>query len=216
MSRALRYLRVSTSEQGDSGLGLDAQGAAIDAELAHRGWAPAGTHIDIASGKSTKGRPELLAALDALDRGEADVLVVAKLDRLARSVLDFANIMARAARAGWAIVCIDVNVDTSTASGEMMANVVAAFAQYERRLISDRTRAAMAAKRASGARLGRPVTLPANVRARIVREHRKGLSLRTIAAGLIADEIPTAQGGAKWHASTVKAVLASAELDAAA
>lgn len=209
---AIGYLRVSTDEQGESGLGLDAQRATITTEADRRGWAMTWA-TDIASGKSTDRRPELVAALDALDRGDAQVLVVAKLDRLARSVLDFAEIMARAARAGWSIVCLDIAVDTTTPAGEMMATVTAAFAQYERRLIGQRTREALARKRAQGARLGRPVTLPTELRAQIVNRRAAGATLRQIAAELNDANVPTAQGGARWYPATISAVLRSTELD---
>lgn len=214
--KAIGYLRVSTDEQGDSGLGLDAQRAAIEAEATRRGWAPVCIAADVASGKSMSGRHELAAALDALDKGRADVLIVAKLDRLARSLIDFASIMERARRRGWAIVCLDLGTDTSSATGELTAHVLAAFAQHERRLISERTRDALRVKKARGARLGRPVVLADDVRARIAAERAEGRSLRAIAEGLNADAVPTAQGGARWYGSTVRSVLAGLELDAEA
>lgn len=209
---AIGYLRVSTDEQGDSGLGLDAQRTTITDDAGRRGWAIRWA-TDIASGGTTTGRPELAAALDALDRGDAQVLVVAKLDRLARSVLDFAEIMARAGRNGWAIVCLDIAVDTTTPAGEMLANVTAAFAQYERRLISERTKAALARKRAQGARLGRPVALPAQVRAQIATRRSEGATLRQIATELNDAGTPTAQGGARWYPATIARVLDSIALD---
>lgn len=214
--KAIGYTRVSTTEQGESGLGLDAQRTAIDAEVARRGWDTAGIVTDVASGKSTNGRHELVAALDRLDRGDADVLIVAKLDRLARSTLDFAAIAERAERHGWALVALDAQVDTTTPSGRLMLDVVAAFAAYERRLIAERTRNALAARRAQGVRLGRPVTLPQDVRARIATEYAHGTSMNAIANMLTAEGVPTAQGGARWYASTVRAVLQSTELDGAA
>ncbi len=89
----------------------------------------------------------------------------------------------------------------------MMANVLASFAQYERRLIGQPTRDALAIKRDQGVRLGRPRTLSEDVRARIVAERAAGRSLRAIAADLDVDGVPTAQGGARWYPSTVRAVL---------
>lgn len=213
--RTIAYTRVSTDEQGDHGAGLDAQRATIEADLTRRGWGPACLVTDVASGKSLNGRRNLADALDRLDRGEADHLVVAKLDRLARSVLDFASILARAQRHGWALVCLDVNVDTSSPSGELMATVVAAFAQYERALIAQRTREALAVRKSQGVRLGRPVTLAAETRARIADERAQGRSLPTIANMLNTEQVPTARGG-RWHPATVAKVLRSLELDAQA
>lgn len=91
-----------------------------------------------------------------LQRGDACTLVVSKLDRLSRSLVQFAELMERSRRKGWSLVALDLGVDTSTPAGEMMASVLASFAQYERRLIGQRTRDALAVKREQGVRLGRP------------------------------------------------------------
>ena len=100
-TRALAYLRCSTREQADSRLGLDAQRAAVMVEAERRGWQLVDVLVDAgASGKSLAGRPALSDALSLLDRGHADALIVAKLDRLSRSVLDFAGVLARAERRG--------------------------------------------------------------------------------------------------------------------
>ena len=209
--KIIGYVRVSTDEQADSGAGLAVQRAAIEAEATRRGWQLVAIHEDAgASGKSLNGRPGLAAALAAVEAGEAAGLVVAKLDRLSRSLLDFAGLMARSQRKGWALVALDLGVDTSTPSGEMMASVLAIFAQFERRLIGQRTRDALAVKKAQGVRLGRPTTMPDAVRARIRREHEAGRSLTAIAAGLNADAVPTAQGGQHWHPSTVRAAVRAA------
>lgn len=115
--------------------------------------------------------------------------------------------MEAARREGWALVILDLGVDTTTPSGEMTANVMATFAQFERRLIGQRTKDALAVKKAQGTRLGRPLTAGAGVVKRIARERKRGRSLREIADGLTDDGVPTGHGGARWHASTVKAVL---------
>ena len=155
-------------------------------------------------------RPVLAAALDRLDSHQADVLVVAKLDRLSRSVRDFSAVLERAGKRGWSVVCLDLGVDTTTPVGEFTANVVASASQYERRLIGQRTRDALAAKKAAGGvRLGRPQALSGELVARIVGMRADGLSFRVIAQRLQDDGVPTARGGAVWHASTVKAVCES-------
>ena len=156
----------------------------------------------------------LAAALDSLDRGEADLLVVSKLDRLSRSIADFAALHERARRHGWHIQCLDLGVDVSTPAGEFVANTMASVSQLERRLISARTKEALAVRRDQGVRLGRPVTLSADVRDRIVKDRRQGLSLQAIANRLNEDGIPTAQGGQQWYPSTVSKVLKSCEIDA--
>jgi len=134
-------------------------------------------------------------------------MVVAKLDRLSRSLLDFASLMESARKEGWALVILDLGVDTTTPSGEMIANVMATFAQFERRLIGQRTKDALAVKKKAGVKLGRPVAVNDAVLKRIAKERRRGRSLWEIANGLNADEVSTAHGGEKWYASTVKAVL---------
>jgi DNA invertase Pin-like site-specific DNA recombinase len=205
--RVLGYVRVSTSEQASSGAGLEAQRRSILVECERRGWHLVGTIEDAGYSARDLRRPGIQEALRALERGEASALVVAKLDRLSRSMLDFSKVMAKATREHWALVALDVAVDTSTPSGEAMANMLATFAQFERRLISQRTKEALAVKKASGVRLGRPPTLPQAVVRRIQRQRARGDSLRKIADDLNQERVPTAQGGAQWHAATIRYVL---------
>lgn len=208
--RVLGYVRVSTDEQHASGAGLAAQRAAIRAEAERRGWRLV-TIVgeDAGASSATLERTGLTVALDHLDRGDADILVVAKLDRLSRSVAQGALVMERAKRRGWSLVALDFGLDTTTPAGEMVANVILSTAQYERRLIGQRTREALAVKREAGVRLGRPQVLGDAVIERIAAEHASGASYRTIARALMADGIPTARGGQTWHASSVRAALQS-------
>ena len=205
--RVLAYVRVSTSEQASSGAGLEAQRRAIIAECERRGWHLVETVEDAGYSARDLRRPGIQEALRALERGEASALVVAKLDRLSRSMLDFSKLMAKATREHCVLVALDVAVDTSTPSGEAMANMLATFSQFERRLISQRTKEALAVKKASGVRLGRPPTLPKAVVRRIQRQRARGDTLRKIADDLNAAGVPTAQGGAQWYAATVRHVL---------
>ncbi len=207
MGVAVGYCRVSTDQQGDSGAGLAAQRAAILAEVQRRGWTLREMHVDVASGKTTKRRPDLAAALKSLAGGEASVLVVAKLDRLSRSLVDFASLMAQSQREGWSIVALDIGVDTSTINGELVASIIMALAQWERRIIGQRTKDALAAVRADGTRLGRPGNVSTEAEAVILALHDAGRPLRAIARNLNAQGIPTAQGGREWYASTVRDVL---------
>jgi DNA invertase Pin-like site-specific DNA recombinase len=144
-----------------------------------------------------------------VESGEAAGVMVAKLDRLSRSLKDFADLMARAQNGGWNLVALDLGVDLSTPSGEFMAGVMASAAQWERRIIGQRTRDALAVKRASGVRLGRPPVLPAEVVSRIVAEHRSGAGWSAIARSLNADHLSTAHGGSRWYPSTVRAVVSA-------
>jgi DNA invertase Pin-like site-specific DNA recombinase len=207
--RVISYSRVSTSEQADSRAGLQAQRAAIEAECKRRGWTIVETIEDAGYSAKDFKRPGIKRAVEELGRGRADALVVAKLDRLSRSMIDFTALMGRATRENWALVALDCAVDTTTPAGEAMANVLATFAQFERRLIGQRTKEALAQKRAQGIQLGRPRELPAKVRTRIKRRRKAGKTLAAIAEELNRDRVPTAHGGAKWHPSTVRAVIAS-------
>jgi DNA invertase Pin-like site-specific DNA recombinase len=202
------YIRVSTDEQAQSGAGLAAQRAAIKAEAARRGWRLVTIYEDAgASGKSIRGRAGLERALGAVEGGEAQALVVAKLDRLSRSLLDFAALMARSRRRGWSLVALDLGVDTTTPSGAMMANILATFAQFERDLIGQRTRDALAVRKSQGVKLGRFKGASAKVSARVHRLHAAGESFNAIAAKLTSERVPTAQGGRRWYASTVRGIV---------
>ena len=211
--RVIAYTRVSTSEQTNSGLGLRSQQAALRAEAERRGWSEVRNLSDDGHSAKSLERPGIQRALGMLESGEANVLAVSKLDRLSRSLLDFASLMERSQREGWSLVALDLGVDTTTAGGEMMANVMASFAQFERRLIGERTSAALQAAKERGQRLGRPRSLSKSVVKRIARERARGATLEAIAEGLNADGVPTAQGGAQWYRGTVRAVLQSLELD---
>jgi DNA invertase Pin-like site-specific DNA recombinase len=203
-------VRVSTEEQKYSGAGLAAQRAAILAECERRGWHLIEVIEDAGYSAKDLNRPGVKAALEVLKDGGADALVCAKLDRLSRSMLDFASIMAAAQKQGWGLIALDCAVDTTTPAGEAMANVLATFAQFERRLISQRTKDALAVKKAQGVKLGRPRTLPDEVVERAMAERGQGKTLAAIAEALNEDAVTTAQGGQRWYASTVSAVLKSA------
>ncbi len=206
--RVLGYVRVSTEEQKSSGAGLQAQRRAIITECERRGWHLVELIEDAGFSAKDMKRPGVQEALRVLQEGKASALVVAKLDRLSRSMIDFTALMGTAQKQHWALVALDCAVDTSTPTGEAMANMLATFAQFERRLISQRTRDALAVKRASGVRLGRPPTVPQAVVQRIQRQRQRGDSLRAIADSLNSDDVPTAQGGAQWYAATVRGILA--------
>lgn len=209
------YMRVSTDEQATSGLGLDAQRAAIEAECERRGLQLIDLITDAGLSAKNLQRPGLADALARLDAGDASALMVSKLDRLTRSVHDATGLMIRADRAGWGLIALDMAVDTTTPQGAAMAQVLAVFAELERRLIGQRTRDALAAKRAKGVRLGRPPVLSPDVVARVVSEREAGAGWSAIARGLDADGVPTAQGGARWYPATVRAVVLAHQRDAA-
>lgn len=212
------YARVSTDEQHDRGASIPAQIEAMRRTAAARGWDDAEviTEDGGASAKSLKGRPALAAALDDLDLN-GGVLVALSVDRLTRSVVDLGTIINRASANRWSLVILDAaGIDTTTPHGEAFALMAGIVAQLERRLIAERTRRAMAERKRQGVHCGRQAELPKRVINRIVKAAAKGQSLRAIAHGLNEDGVPTAHGGARWHASTVRGVLRSSTAQALA
>ncbi len=205
--RVVLYRRASTREQGDSGLGLTAQRQKLAAEAEHRGWEIVADCHDVSSGRKTNGRHGLAQALGMLKCHEADVLVCTRLDRLSRSVSDFARLMEHARRERWQFIALDLGVDTTTATGEMVANMLAALAQWERRLISERTKDALAVAKAGGTKLGHPSPLPPQTRRKVLSLRRRGLSADSIAQRLSAEGVPTPSGRGRWHETTVQRIL---------
>ena len=205
---ALGYVRVSTAEQATEGASLDAQRHALRAEAARRGW---DVEIVADEGVSAKNlnRPALQGALGRLDRGDADYLLAIRLDRVSRSVADFAGLLDRATERGWGLVFQSPNIDTSDPAGRFTSNVLASAAQYERELNGARTREGMMQRKAEGVHIGRPRALSVEVLDRIAGDRARGLSFGKIAAGLQSDGIPTARGGSRWYASTVHDVVKS-------
>jgi DNA invertase Pin-like site-specific DNA recombinase len=122
-------------------------------------------------------------------------------------LLDFAGLMDRATREHWALVSLDIGVDTSTMSGRAVASVMATFSQLEREMIGARTRDALAARRAAGVRLGRPPVMDGAVVDRMRAMRDEGATYQEIADALEASQTPTSRGGARWYPSTVRAAL---------
>jgi DNA invertase Pin-like site-specific DNA recombinase len=205
--RVLAYVRVSSDEQADSRAGLEAQRAAIERECQRRSWEVVEVIEDAGYSAKDMRRPGVRAALDQLERKQADGLVVAKLDRLSRSMLDFTGVMAKAQKQGWALVALDCAVDTTTPAGEAMAHVLATFAQFERRLIGQRTREALAVKKRQGVRLGRPPTISPRLARRIRSMRSRGLTLQAICDRLNSEGVPTPRGGKIWRPTSLRAVL---------
>lgn len=205
--KVIGYIRVSTDEQVESGAGLAAQRSQIEAAVVGRGWELLATVEDAGvSGKSLE-RVGISAALVELAARRADGIVVAKLDRLSRSLQDFVGLMALAKKQGWHVVALDLGIDTSTSTGRLVANIMASVAEWEREAIGARTREGMAAKKAAGVKFGRPSAITDAVRSRIRAERDAGRSLQQIAYGLNLTAVPTGHRGLKWWPSTVRAAL---------
>ncbi len=204
-TRIVGYCRTSTDEQAN---GVEAQRQAIESEAARKGWLVVSIVEEHASAKRRSARPILDAAITLVESGAADALVVSKLDRLSRSLVDFGQLAERAKKNEWALVVLSPDLDMTSSNGRMLANVLMTFAEWERDMISERTTDALAVKRARGERIGgRPSTLPEQVVARIRRQAGEGVALNAIAKGLNQDAIPTGQGGKRWYASSVQSVL---------
>ena len=206
----LAYCRVSTVDQARNGHGLDAQKATISAEADRRGWTDLAWYVDGGQSGNDLDRPAIGDLLGRVRRG--DVLVVSRLDRLSRSLSDFAALMERAQRQRWNVVALDLGIDLATPTGEFMASVLAAMARWERRVIGQRTAEGMAAARAKGNLPGRRSALPREVQDRILGDQAAGLSLRCIAGRLNVEALPTVTGR-PWSASTVHASARSANLE---
>jgi DNA invertase Pin-like site-specific DNA recombinase len=204
---AVAYARVSTDVQVE-GLSLESQERVLRSEVERRGWSLAGSVLrESASAKSLRGRPLLSEALRALDAGEADVLVVAKLDRLSRSARDFYDLMDRARRRGWSVLCLDPPVDMTSPFGEAMAGMAAVFAQLERRLIAQRTREGIAAKKAAGTYVPPPRRVAADAEERIRFLDSEGMGARAIARQLTLEGfLPPV--GSVWYPTSVARIAA--------
>jgi len=207
---AIIYLRVSTAEQGASGLGLEAQQRTAIDYCERQGATVIEIVTEVQSGKSTKKRPLLTAALERCRKGEAGILVASNVSRLSRNIGDLAKMLDEAEKRGYSIAAVDTGLDTSTPSGKMVFQILGVAAQYERELVRERTTRALAAKKARGEKVGRSSALEA-VAVEMIRTYRaEGLSFARIAEEMNACGIRTGQGGAKWYASSVrKAMLAN-------
>jgi DNA invertase Pin-like site-specific DNA recombinase len=209
---ALCYVRVSTGQQAESGLSLDAQERKVIAEAEAAGYTVEVIREEGRSGKNITGRPLLAATLDRLDRGDAAALFVAKLDRLARSAFDALSVKRRADAAGWRLVVTELGADTGSAVGTLVFTLVSAVAEMELAAISERHKAWHAEARARGqvwgVTHGPRSSLPRDVVDRILLERAQGRTLAAIAAGLEADGVPTSRGR-RWYPSTVAGVLGS-------
>jgi DNA invertase Pin-like site-specific DNA recombinase len=214
--RFVAYYRVSTDRQGRSGLGLEAQQKAVRDYLNGGAWEIAGEFVEIESGKRAD-RPELAEALEACRRHRAK-LVIAKLDRLSRNLAFIATLMESGAEF--------IAVDNPHAS-KLTLHILAAVAEHEREAISERTKAALAAAKARGTRLGTPdprgavARMGAALKARasqfaanvapIIRELQAAgyTSHNAIAGQLNARQVATARGG-QWTHVQVGQILARA------
>ncbi len=214
--KAVAYVRVSTDEQAQHGVSLDAQEERIRAYCTMAGLQLVGLVREegVSAGKPLATRPGGERLLAIVAREKAQHVVALKLDRLFRDAVDALTQTRAWDAAGVALHLVDMGgqtLNTGSAMGRMFLTMTAAFAELERNLISERTKTALQYKKAQGVRLGRPVAPvedPDDIATvRLVQTLKgEGLTLRAIADRLNAEQRPTKRGG-RWHASTVRWML---------
>jgi site-specific DNA recombinase len=152
--RAIGYARVSTDKQADHGVSLEAQQAKICAMATVQGAEIIELIVD--GGESAKDlkRPGMERLLALVDQRQVDTVIIAKLDRLTRSVKDLAELLERFQKRGVSLVAVAESLDTGSAAGRLVINIMTAVSQWEREAIGERTRDAMQHKKANGQRVG--------------------------------------------------------------
>lgn len=232
MQRFIAYYRVSTDRQGRSGLGLEAQREAATRHVRQSGGELIEEFVEVESGRND-GRPQLTAALAAA-RAQGATVVVAKLDRLARSARFLLTVTEGAGEGG--VVFCDLPSIPAGPVGKFMITQLAAVAELEAGLISERTKAALAAAKERGVKLGNPNLRPGNrdmaVKASQAAQERArakageilpyiqqarqagAQSLRAIAQALEARGVRTPRGKTRWSPAQVKRVLEAGECNA--
>ena len=222
--KVVGYVRVSTEEQAVDGVSLAAQRAKLVAYASLYDLDLVEIVEDAGESAKTLNRDGLRTALGLIDAGRADGLLIAKLDRLSRSVVDWNTLIEGyfGERAGKQLFSVADSIDTRTAAGRMVLNILMVVSQWEVEVISERTSAALQFKRSKNERVGTVpygydlaadgVALVANeqeqrVLVLIAGLRADGLSLRKVAAELTRKEIATKEGGTKWSHTTVQRIV---------
>ncbi len=219
--RTVGYVRVSTDKQAERGISLEAQAEKIRAMALVQGAEL--SEIIVESGESAKSlnRPGMAKLLAMVDGGTVKAVIVAKLDRLTRSVKDLCELLERFERRGVALVSVAESLDTGSAAGRLVLNIMAAVSQWEREAIGERTRDALSHKRSHGERVGNiafgsrladdgqhlesdPAEQAALAEIRLLRNW--GLPLRGIAAAFNHRSNQTRRG-TPWRLESVARVL---------
>jgi DNA invertase Pin-like site-specific DNA recombinase len=218
--KALGYARVSSEKQAEFGVSLDAQQAKIQAMAVVHGATLVEIVVDGGESAKSLNRPGMQRLLHVVDERKVDAVIVAKLDRLTRSVKDLCEVLERFERRGVALISVAESLDTSSAAGRLVLNIMTAVSQWEREAIGERTRDALSHKRKNGERVGNiaygfrlaqdgehvePESTEQAVIIRI-RELRPSFSLRRIAARLNEDGFRTRRG-TPWRLESVARLL---------
>jgi len=219
--KTVAYVRVSTEDQAREGVSLSAQEARIAAYCTAMGWEVSETIRDAGESAKSLKRPGVATVLDCVRRGAVGRIVVAKLDRLTRSVRDLADLIDLCAKHDVALVSVGETLDTSTAAGRMVVNMLGVVAAWEREAIGERTATALSHKRQQRTAYGPTpfgyvregdalVPEPKEQEAlnEAVRMDRAGASFREIALRLTELGVKPHRGKV-WYASSVSAMLRS-------
>lgn len=203
--KLIGYTRVSTEDQSTKGLSLDMQEAKLRAYCELYNHELVRVVSDPGFSAKTLDRPGLAEVLGGLEAGEAEGLVILKLDRLTRSVANLGHLL-ETYFTRHALLSVMEQTDTSTAGGRLVLNLLISVSQWEREVISERTSAALQHKKSLGVKLGPPALLDEATISRIRELRSQGLSLPVIAKALTAEGYTTKRGGA-WHSFTVSKIL---------
>lgn len=203
--RIIGYTRVSTEEQSTNGVSLAAQEAKLRAYADLYGHEVIAVVVDAGHSAKTLDRPGLNQVLEALTSGEAEGAIVMKLDRLTRSVRDLGALLDEYFQ-HFALISVGEQVDTTTAGGRLVLNLLTSVSQWEREVISERTSAALQHKKANGVKLGAPALDNPAALARVRELNAQGYSLRYIACALQREGFETLRGG-NWSGNHVSRML---------
>lgn len=204
--QVIGYTRVSTTEQATDGVSLAAQRVKIEAYAVVKDWTVMEVIRDDGASAKSLHRPGLARVLAMVKAGAVQVVVIAKLDRLTRSVSDLDKLMKLFARKNVALVSLQESLDATTATGRLMMNLLASVSQWEREVIGERTAEAMQHLKASGQVYSRPVFEDAATLAQIQTMRVSGATYQDIADELTAAGVPTVRGGV-WAPATIMGIL---------
>lgn len=228
--KVLGYVRVSTGMQAEHGVSLEAQEAKIRAQCTIDGLELVGIEVDAAVSAKNMNRPAIQSVFRRLEAGEAEGLIVAKLDRLTRSVYDLGPLLTPQRFGGrWQLLSVSEKIDTMTPGGRLVLNMIASVSQWERETIAERTKTAMDHLKKKGVKVGAPAIGTKLTQARdsdgrrvrtVDREEEKlvarimtlrlspstRLSFAAIAEQFNREGVPTKRGG-RWSPQTISNIV---------
>src|SRR6266849_1403033 len=224
--KTIGYVRVSTDKQADHGVSLEAQAEKIRAMAVVHNAELIDIIVDGGESAKSLNRPGMARLLTLVDAGEVQAVIIAKLDRLTRSVKDLCTLLERFERRGVALVSVAESLDTGSAAGRLVLNIMTAVSQWEREAIGERTRDAMSHKRTNGERVGNiaygyrlagderhvePDPAEQEILSEIRQMRQSGHTLRGIATALNHRALRTRRGSA-WRLENVARITRATAL----